>query len=57
MTYADRQILWQLKASRHQLTKQQFKTLRGQLRAGNGEDALKGLRTILKRQRGGGANG
>lgn len=30
------------------LTRQQFKTLRGQVLAGNGDAALRGLRKILK---------
>ena len=39
--------LIQLKAHRHQLTFQQYKTLRGQVLAGDAEGAMKGLRKIL----------
>lgn len=40
-----------LKANRHWLTKQQIKTLRGQILSGNGEGAMKGLHTIAKRKK------
>lgn len=39
--------LMQLKAARDRLTVQQYKTLRGQVLAGNDEGAMKGLRKIL----------
>ena len=39
-----------LKACRDRLTVQQYKTLRGQVLAGDSEAAMKGLRTILLRQ-------
>lgn len=47
----DYRVLIQLKACYHErrLTTQQYKTLRGQALAGDGEAALKGLRTILER--------
>lgn len=36
-----------LKACRDKLTKQQYKTLKGQILAGDGEGAMKGLRKLL----------
>ena len=33
------------------LTRQQYKTLKGQILAGNGEAALKGLQKILRRRK------
>lgn len=36
-----------LKASRDRLTKQQYKTLKGQILAGDSEGAMKGLRRLL----------
>lgn len=39
-----------LRRSRHKLTKQQYKTLSGQIKAGEAEAAVKGLETIIKRQ-------
>ena len=38
----------QVKACQSKLTKQQYKTLRGQVLAGDGNGALKGLRKILR---------
>jgi len=38
-----------LKEHREQLTKQQFKTLRGLIFCGNVDGAMKGLRKILER--------
>ena len=38
-----------LKVYKHQLTKQQYKTLKGQILAGDKEGAMKGLRKLLKR--------
>jgi len=40
----------QLQACRKYLTTQQYKTLKGQVLAGDAEGALRGLRTILKRK-------
>lgn len=37
----------QLKACRDRLTKQQYKTLKGQILAGDGDGAMKGLRKLL----------
>lgn len=50
--------LMQVKACKPRLTDQQYKTLRGQVLAGDGDGALKGLRSILKRgeQKGHGSN-
>ena len=42
----------QLKACRDRLTKQQYKTLKGQILAGDGDGAMRGLRKILRRQQG-----
>ena len=51
MTAIDFRVLIQLKAcyQERRLTKQQYRTLRGQALSGDGEAALKGLRTILER--------
>lgn len=37
-----------LKAYRHRLTPQQYRTLRGQVLAGDGGGALRGLRKLLR---------
>ena len=42
----------QLKACRDRLTKQQYKTLKGQILAGDGDGAMRGLQKILRRQQG-----
>lgn len=42
-------VLKLLKDNRRHLTRQQYKTLRGQVLAGNPEAALKGLKTIFDR--------
>ena len=42
-----------LKANRPLLTEQQYRTLRGQVLAGNDEGAMKGLRKIIRRGRAG----
>ena len=42
--------LIQLKATRDRLTVQQYKTLRGQVLAGDDEGAMRGLRKILLRE-------
>lgn len=41
--------LAQIKACKARLSTQQYKTLRGQILAGDSDGALKGLRSILKR--------
>lgn len=43
----DRAALQRIGECRHQLTRQQFKTLKGQILAGDSEAAMKGLRRIL----------
>ena len=47
----DSRALVQLKACRSRLTPQQYRTLRGQVLAGDGDGAMKGLRNVLSRQR------
>ena len=39
----------QLKAARGKITKQQYRTLKGQILAGDSDGAMKGLMTILMR--------
>ena len=46
----DFRALIRLKATRERLTPHQYKTLRGQVLAGNPDGALKGLRKILTRE-------
>lgn len=45
----DTNALILLKGARHQLTGQQYKTLRGQVLAGDAEGALRGLNKLIKR--------
>ena len=45
----DFRALVQIKACKARLTAQQYKTLRGQILAGDADGALKGLKNILKR--------
>ena len=45
----DFRALLQIKACKDRLTAQQYKTLRGQVLAGDADGALKGIKTILKR--------
>lgn len=47
MKQIDVNALIQIKGSRPRLTAQQYKTLRGQVLAGDGDGALRGLRKIL----------
>lgn len=42
-----------LKEHRGLLTKQQFATMRGQIFAGNADGAMRGLRKIMKENKGG----
>ncbi len=49
MKQVDVNALMQLKATRNRLTIQQYKTLRGQVFAGDSDGAMKGLRRLLKR--------
>ena len=46
----DHKALMHLKACRGRLTFQQYATLKGQVLAGDGDGALKGLRRILSRE-------
>lgn len=50
MQTIDVKALIQLKATKDRLSKQQYKTLRGQVLAGDPDGAMKGLRNILQRQ-------
>lgn len=43
----DAAALIQIKAAKHVLTPQQYRTLRGQVLAGDGDRARKGLRRLL----------
>lgn len=47
MKHIDTTALIQIKGARPRLTAQQYKTLRGQVLAGDGDGALRGLRKIL----------
>lgn len=51
MTYLQIKAYKTLKDYRECLTRQQMKTLFGQIKAGREADAMQGLKTILKRQR------
>lgn len=39
-----------LRNTKHRLTKQQYKTIRGQILAGDADGAIKGLRKVLQRR-------
>lgn len=41
--------LAQIKACKHRLTSQQYKTLQGQILAGDSDGALRGLKRILRK--------
>ena len=47
----DFKALIQVKACRGRLSAQQYKTLRGQVLAGDGDGALRGLRKLLAKER------
>jgi hypothetical protein len=47
MKYIDSTALILLKGYRHLLTAQQYKTLRGQVLAGDADGAMRGLRKLL----------
>lgn len=47
MQQIDTKALIQIKACRDRLTVQQYRTLRGQVLAGDGDGARKGLRKLL----------
>lgn len=51
MSGFDRNAAMNLKASRSMLTKQQYKTIKGQILAGDPQGAMKGLRKILNRRK------
>ena len=46
----DFSALVQIKACRHRLTSQQYRTFRGQVLAGDSTGALKGLRKLLAQE-------
>lgn len=46
----DTGALMLLRNTKHRLTKQQFRTLRGQILAGDPDGAMKGLRNLLQRR-------
>ena len=48
MQRIDVNALIQVKACKERLTPQQYRTIRGQVLAGDGDGALKGLRRLLK---------
>ena len=50
MQKIDTKALIHLKACRDRLTVQQYRTLRGQVLAGDGEGAMKGLRKLLLKE-------
>lgn len=49
MSRVNQKAIKKLKATRDRLTWQQYKTLRGQVLAGDDEGAMKGLRRLLLR--------
>lgn len=49
MKNIDFKALMHLKATRDRLTVQEYKTLRGQVLAGDGDGAMRGLRKVLNR--------
>ena len=49
MKEIDKNALIALKVHRHELTWQQYKTLRGQVLAGDPDGAMKGLKRLLQR--------
>ena len=51
LKYSERSAMTRLKGYRNRLTSHQYKTLRGQVLAGNADGALKGLQKILSRER------
>ena len=46
----DTGALMLLRNTKHRLTKQQYKTIRGQILAGDPDGAIKGLRNVLQRR-------
>ena len=51
MKQIDVKALMNVKACKNRLTAQQYRTLRGQILAGDGEGAMKGLRRLLNNGR------
>lgn len=49
-TNIDAGALMLLRNTKHRLTKQQYKTIRGQILAGDPDGAIKGLRNVLQRR-------
>lgn len=47
---ANTDALWQLKVYRRSLTRHQYRTLRGQIIAGDAEGAMRGLHKLLQRE-------
>ena len=54
MKNIDYKALIQLKATRDRLTKQQYRTIKGQILAGDPDGAMRGLRRLLEAARKGG---
>lgn len=52
MREIDTGAIIQLKGARHRLTFQQYRTLRGQVLAGDADGAMRGLRKILDKKGG-----
>lgn len=57
MKQIDVAALIRLKGNRSKLTMQQYKTLRGQVFAGDAAGAMKGLQKLLNKWNGGNRNG
>ena len=47
---SDQQAYMILKEHRHEISRQEIKTLYGQIRSGNAEAAIRGLATLLERR-------
>ena len=50
MQRIDMKAMMQLQACKHRLPRQAFKTLRGQILAGDSDGAMRGLRKVLMRR-------
>lgn len=46
----DNKALGRLLAAKQKLTRQQYKTLKGQILAGNADDAMRGLAKLISRE-------
>lgn len=51
MAYVDQKAMGRLRAANRSLTPQQYKTLRGQILAGNAQAAMKGLDRLRERRK------